>query len=240
MVLDLYMDKAGPDPFGIVVTVAAIATPDDWQALIKEWDGALDSFEQLEFFHMTDYAAEKRPYHTWRDMGVRDQRYIHLLSIIEKHVIGFVGASIEIDLCRRKFGHRADETALAYTATHCMMALRDFGPVWNRNEEFRFTIESGDQGYSKLKDVYDKLLAVPAQRAGYRMAGTLGMGEKRFPPLQVADIIAWESARQLAGELSHHKHPSRKSFRRLWNNIPRRWMHIDEAWVDWVSPAPPQ
>lgn len=221
----VYMDKSGPDDAIPAVTVAGvISTVERWDAFNEEWAEALHDFDELPFFHMSEYESGIGLYEDWQARGVKKERLGRLLGIIEKHVLGTVGASISLADCKAYFGDDPVQTAYGLTATHCFMLLPPFRYVARRPaERIVYTFEQGDQGYGKLEAQYDDMYATPWRREYNRLAGKLVVGRKDFPPLQAADILAYEGWKQWAREHGGETRPTRYPFERLSRSVPSEW-----------------
>lgn len=225
MTLGVYMDKSGPNTAIPAVTVAGvISTVEQWDAFNSEWARALHDFDELPYFHMSEYESGIGLYENWQARGVKKERLRRLLGIIEKHVLAIVGASVSIDDCASFFSDPPIATAYGITATHCFMLLPQLRYVMERpTERIVYTFEAGDQGYGKLQKQYDEMYAREWRREYNRLDGKLVVQRKTSPPLQAADILAFEGWKQWAREYGGETRPTRYPFARLSKSIPSQW-----------------
>jgi len=237
--LAVYLDASGPNAeINALVVAGAISTPDKWQAFSDEWTGALYDFEQLPYFHMTDFDSGKGVYENWQERGVKRPRFDRLLKIIERYVLGSVGASISILLCEKHYAVRPLETAYGLTASHCFLAMADYYiENGDSDEPIIHTMEHGDDGYGRLEAVYHQFYRDKVVREKARLGGKLSVEKKKFPPLQAADILAFEGWKQWARDFGGDLRPPRYSFNRLRARIPDGWVNLDEARIQAMRAA---
>lgn len=239
--LGVYMDRSGPNADIPAVTVAGvISTVEGWDAFNEEWFAALQDFENLPHFHMTDFESGTGFYENWQARGVRKERLRRLLAIIERHVLAVVGATVSIADCKSYFQDPPLQTALGITATHCFMLLPQFRYVAERpTERIVYTFEAGDEGYGKLQAQYDDMYANDLRRAYNRLSGKLEVERKDFPPLQAADIFAFEGWKQWAREHGGDSRSTRYPFGRLSESIPSQWATLKPTHVGDILPSGP-
>ena len=225
MTLSVYMDKSGPNAVIPAITVAGVvSTVEGWDAFNEEWFEALHDFENLPHFHMTDYESGTGLYKDWQARDVKKERLRRLLGIIKRHVLAVVGASVSLADCESYFGAPPLQTAYGLTATHCFMLLPQFRYVMERpDERIVYIFEQGDEGHGKLGKQYDDMYATEWRRTYNRLAGKLEVERKDFPPLQAADILAFEGWKKWAREYGGETLPTRYPFTELSQSIPNQW-----------------
>lgn len=223
--IGIYLDKAGPDDRIQAVTVAGVIMDSEQVPLFtQEWDEALYDFEELPFFHMSEYESDIGLYADWLDRGVKAERLGRLIGIMEKYVMATVGVSVSLDDATYHYGSKDIVTGLGVCATHLFTMV----PQWahlqrNPTERVVYTFEDGDEGRGKLIEAYDKMYANPSQRAFNRLGGKLETGRKDHPALQAADIVAFEGWKQWSRVYGEEKRATRKSFTILKEAIPNEW-----------------
>jgi hypothetical protein len=225
--LGLYFDKSGPTNEIPAVTVAgAISTADKWIALTAEWDQALHDFEELPYFHMTDYDSGRGFYEDWQARGVKRERLGRLLEIVEKYVLGTISVSVAVaDLGR--YGAPPVQSGMGLAAGHCMNMIPQFGYLIDHPEEdVLYVFEIGDDGFGKLETVYDHMWQEPWRREHNRLAGKLSTHEKKLPPLQVADLLAFEGWKHWAREFGGESLPERYPYLRLRESLASQWITL--------------
>ncbi len=225
MMLHLYFDKAGPNDDIPAVTVAGvISTPEKWVEFGKKWEEALHEFDELPFFHMSEYESGIGRYKDWNERGVKKERFSRLLDIIEEHVMATVGASVSLADCADSFGDPPVATAYGLTALHCSNMIPQYRHLREHpGEQVTYTFEAGDRGYGKLRDGYDLIYEEPWRRAFNRLSGRLKVEDKNSPPLQAADILAYEGWKQWVRKHGGDGRPTRYPWKRLSQTITNEW-----------------
>lgn len=234
MTLGLYFDKSGPTDGIPAVTVAgAISTIEEWSALTVEWNHALAEFDRVEgglvvaglpYFHMTDYDSGKGWYEPWQAQGVKKERFDRLLTIIEKHVMGVICVSVSVADCTGWSPDPPVEVGFGLAGSYCMNAIPQFRYlVEHPDESVVYVFEGGDAGYGKLEATYDQMLKTPWRREYNRIGGKLVTDAKALPPLQVADILAFEGWKQWSRESGGETLPTRFPYTRLTGSLAGEW-----------------
>ena len=247
MTLGLYFDKSGPNDEIPAVTVAGvISTSERWTEFSKKWEEALYEFDDLPFFHMSEYESGIGPYKDWNERGVKRERFGRLLDIIEEHVMATVGASVSLADCAASFSDRPLGPAYTLTASHCMNMIPQYRYLHEqRDEEVIYTFEAGDWGYGKLRGIYDEMYDEPWRHKFNRLGSRLKKEHKESPPLQAADILAYEGWKLWAREHGGDHRPTRYPWARLSKSIANEWatltpMSVKELWERTGSgPMPP-
>ena len=244
--LAVYMDKAGPSDAIPAITVAGIImdserVPD----FSKKWAAALRSFEDTPFFHMTDYDSGIGLYEDWNARGVKQKRLARLLALVEKNAMAIVGVSVSLADCVAAFDHTPVETAYGIAATHCFAMVPQFRYLQQHpDERVIYTFEAGDQGHGRLKMAYDAIYDTAWRKNLNRIDGDLNVEKKDFPPLQAADVVAFEGWKQWAREHGGDSRPTRYPYARLSKSVASEWatlqrrpmrevvaeMHLPPAW----------
>ncbi len=225
MMLHLYFDKSGPNDAIPAVTVAGvISTPEKWVEFSKKWEEALHDFGELPYFHMSEYESGFGQYKDWNERGVKKERLSRLLDIIEEHVMATVGASVSLADCVASFGDPPVEVAYGVTALHCSNMIPQYGYLHEHpGEQVTYIFEEGDLGYGKLRNGYDQIYDEPWRREFNRLSDRLKVEGKNSPPLQAADILAYEGWKQWAREHGGDRRPTRYPWARLSKSIPGEW-----------------
>jgi hypothetical protein len=162
----------------------AIATFEKWQALSAEWEAILRSYG-LKQFHMVDFennAGEFKPGRGWCEER-KKQLFNTILDVIDRHVRSFFGAGSYMKNPRKippSYGHNVTQTIGKAT-----LQVQSWGGavrlVFAKQPEFSF----------KRIVRWCELLT----RAVPNLVGCSGDEPLGVPPLQVADIVAYEYTR---------------------------------------------
>ena len=181
-----YFDESGEhDASGALsrLTVGGgIAPLEEWEALSLRWRVLLDRFE-LPFFHMTDFEARKRPFH---ELGEADRLVLlsGLLDLAVEHVSEFVGFIGQPEKGKAALVD-AYETNLAKATREMAIDLHSSGEkltvIFARHKEI--SAAKIGQWFDLWADADESLVF-----------GGVG-NPNDLCPLQVADIVAYEIAR---------------------------------------------
>ncbi|MCH7485180.1 MAG: DUF3800 domain-containing protein [Chloroflexi bacterium] len=195
MALTAYFDESGhrKDPQTHVVSVGGFVTSDEiWDSFTEEWLAALLEFK-LPYFHMADF-ANKAPRYRWPEK-LRRERLNRLLRIIVKYPIASIAAAIPIDLYDSIVPSDVDRLTggpYGLAALHCMLQLGTLAP-----ENIALIFEDGAEGASQVANTYELFQRTEDLRSKVRLDSFLLADKRRYPPLQAADILAYEMMRNI-------------------------------------------
>jgi hypothetical protein len=187
------------------------------------WLDALDS-QGISAFHAVDFYAKQGEFQGWDQP--RSTAFVReLIQIIHRFDVYGFHAAVKIADFRVAF-----PSAVQPNAPHmlCMRACIEnvLYMTQELDEEVAFVFEDNEKaGYRPLV-LYD--LLKQKRIPGYKRMGSKGfVAQKKFPPLQAADLIAWEGRRHLDNEVQELNIPLRKTlqllasknrlFGRLWD-----------------------
>ncbi len=178
MTLGIYLDKSGPDNNIKAVTVAGVIMESEQVGpFTEEWEAALHDFEELPFFHMSEYETGRGVYKEWYERQVKKPRLSRLLGIIEKHILAAFGTSVAIADCIAWSDETPLQSAYRIAASHCFHLIPEYRYLKERPaERVLYTFEEGDDGHGKLARVYDEILKEPWRREYSRLDGQTGSG----------------------------------------------------------------
>ena len=183
LMLWAYFDESGihaPDGSLTKLTVGGmIASFESWERLSSRWSRALAAMD-LPYFHMAHFQARKPPYSNWTEEERRD-RLNTLLEIIgepDRHGYGFTNIARGGDTTRSLYERCAHDLLLKFGT----MYDDEFAVVFAHHPEFGRHIELLNRmvEHGMGKQIRSCSIAKP----------------KDIPPLQAADIIAYEMARE--------------------------------------------
>jgi Protein of unknown function (DUF3800) len=196
-VFTVYFDESGTHRESeTAVAACLIARDDSWEALTGDWEEArLEA--GFDDFHMADFIMKmKPPYSSWDD-AKRERVYRKLARIIGKHIER--GYSVAVS--KAAFDAHVSAALKSQVGEHhytfairtCIGNMRQWR--LNNGGNFQFVFDWMDKGKSKTEvaNIYDKLdVAIRAEHGLPRTRDGWGFQHKEdFPPLQAADIFAW-------------------------------------------------
>ncbi|HEV2102254.1 MAG TPA: DUF3800 domain-containing protein [Candidatus Acidoferrum sp.] len=182
-----------------------------WDDFSYVWLDALES-QGISAFHATDFYGKRGEFKGWELQ--RSIAFVReLMQIIHRFDVYGFHAAVKID----DFGV-AFPSVSQPNAPHmlCMRACIEnvLYMTEQLDEEVAFVFEDNQKaGYRPLV-LYD--LLKQKQIPGYKRMGSRGfVALKKFPPLQAADLIAWEGRKHLANEVQELDVPLRKTLKLL-------------------------
>lgn len=199
----VYIDESGThDGSPCFVLGGYISEPDRWLQFNREWKAALDDWD-LKFFHMTDFNAFPRHknYKHWPEKK-REPRLARLFSIANRNAT----AAIAYGITRKDYealSHKAREVC---GSPYGLLAAGCFAVALEAAEQCGFTqlkyvFEDGADGKGDLVNAYDRMKKKGRAEEVFKISG-LGFEEKqKVPPLQAADLVAYECYRRLPIQL---------------------------------------
>lgn len=231
----IYFDESyshPPEPR--VYTIGGYLSTDvQWKKFQKEWRKILDS-ENVPYFHMADFQACKPPYGAWS----KDKRANFLASlhavIHKRTLMSFVTTANVMDFealtteQKKKLVHPH-----IFAAKNCMKAVGFWaaGNIIN-HPLITYVFEEGSDHDNEVKKLlYEEL--PDEDRRFFRMA-SLRHVKKKMPPLQAADVVAYEAMKEVTRRLNtENQRPARLSGINLGKTKRDIWRYCGT--IDFIS-----
>lgn len=207
MVYQAYIDDSGSEPQSqFFILGGFIASHEEWARFCDEWDSALKQPPALAYFKMTEAAnliGEFSPNKGWTEAG-RDDRLITLARIVRKHAKVRVSALMPYEAFTKHITTiPASARTLSSDNPYCMLflqtilAVATFGDRYGIDSacDFIFDEQVGFSGevmrqWPQFKQI---LQTVPrSDIASFVGSPPIFRDEKKFLPLQAADLYAWQ------------------------------------------------
>ncbi len=199
-VLQAMADDSGKSQDPVFVLAGLVMNADEWIQFTDSWDAILNKVPRIEYFKMNEAHNREEQFAkfspTERDQRVRD--FTNLIMIYRPLAIADV---VPHDLYKRffagKFGRRADYPYFisAYSLTSMVMRYQILNG-WNLGEKTDFIFdEQGKEGdliklsWSRAKEF------IPPECRPLAGGTPIYQDEKKFLPLQAADLVAWHVRR---------------------------------------------
>lgn len=211
VMLSAYFDESGThDDSEFFVVAGLVASPDAWERLTKAWQRILAS-EEVEAFHMVDFCHSRSAFEGWPKER-RDRLIIRLIDTIKKHVSFRTWSVVAMSDYRRIFSEPLDGFPYSLCSICCASQLRTVAQ--RRSIRIPYMFEGGGHGSALLFEEFRALLG-SGQGDFYGM-GALAVGESKLcPPLQAADIHAYEVHKYFTDQLKRAEPKVRRSFEEL-------------------------
>jgi hypothetical protein len=235
----LYFDESYTHPPAPrVYTIAGYVSADaQWKKFQKEWRRILEA-EGIEYFHMVDFQAVKQPYDAWsKDKRARFLASLH--AIIHKRTL--MSFSTTADMVEFESLTPEQKKILInphiFAALNCMKAVGFWAAESILNHPMAYTFELGSHYQGQLKTLLANLS--DEDRFFFRF-GSLTFADKKLTrPLQAADMVAYESTKEIARKLdSFNERPARLSGINLGKTKRDQWFYCEKfAFVGTIHDA---
>lgn len=192
----VYMDESGIHAGAPVVAVAAyLAKPATWRSWTKKWSAAK---QPIKVYHAADCQNLRGEFDGWTKEQ-RDQFVAKLLPIIPAHKIAGMVIAIQMnDLGSALKGRKELADMLGNPYTCCfqwsVLSIVEFANKHGNGQRIKFVHETNDYK-GETQKTFDYV------RENHNPKGiklNLAFGNKpENPPLQAADILAYEGAKFL-------------------------------------------
>src|SRR5271165_2856544 len=233
---EIYWDDSGTHTQSpIAVAACYVATKQQWDLAVKEWDATAVA-EGFDTFHMADFMLHPKcglkPFCDWDEVK-RDRVYYRLASIIntrvrmgcsmavpKDHYDAYIPQQVKADLGREHF-------------TFAVRSVLDWVKQWHKRyaegKKVQYVFDFMSRGKGEIMQVFDFLGERPemAQELGYVPSDPDGVSLQKkelFKPLQAADILAWNTYNFMQEEISRglpdKPAPLHPYFDVLWRNRP--------------------
>jgi hypothetical protein len=207
MVYQAYIDDSGSEPQSpIFILGGFIASHEQWAEFCSEWDQALKRPPALAYFKMTEAAnliGEFSREKDWTE-SKRDDRLITLARIIRKYAKVRVAALMPYDAFMRHISTiPASARTLSSDNPYCLLFLQTILAVATFGDghgidsacDFIFDEQVGfsDEVMRRWPQFKQILQTVPrGDIANFVGSPPIFRDEKKFLPLQAADLYAWQ------------------------------------------------
>ena len=217
--LTAYFDEAGTDSSKPAVAVGCyVATTEQWKRFkldwiwLKEWQGI------KTHFHRTDQESfwlheDTKGWDRERQKTVYQAQH----ALIHAHTLrGFAATVIkaDYDTVIKGADRRALGNAYEFCLRFCLAAIAGFLDH-HPHDTIKYIIESGADGQTHLRHAFQLFLADSKVKEAHRLTDEntwAFWGKEKALPLQAADALAYEVAKEMENQFGPVKRPTRKSF----------------------------
>ena len=237
----LYFDESythPPEPR--VYTVAGyISTDIQWKKFQKEWRRILEA-EGVNHFHMVDFQACKPPYDLWSK--VKRARFLASLHAVihQRTMMSFATTANVADFESLSPGQQQElVNPHVFAAKNCMKAVGFWAAHKIINHQIIAYVFEQSPHDGKLRKLFTEVLT-DEDRWFFRMASLTVADKRIITPLQAADVVAYESTKEIARKLNaSNTRPARMSGLNLGKNRERDvWLYCDRlAFVESIAQA---
>jgi Protein of unknown function (DUF3800) len=218
-VLTAYFDESGTDETKPAVSVGCyLATEAQWKCFNRDWKWLLDWSGIKSYFHRTDQESfwlheETKDWDREKQITVYQAQhaFIHAYTLR-----GFAGTVIKTEYDEAIVGadRQAVGDAYEFCLRHCLAGIARF-LVDRPTDEIVYVIESGADEEKHLGRAFDLFLTDPECKQMFRLKqrdSWAFVSKERAIPLQAADALAFEVAKEMESRFGPIKRSTRKSF----------------------------
>ena len=204
----VYLDDSGGKDTGVVVFAGFVSTLRKWARFEREWKHVLAEYPELDhpqesprmsYLHMKEFMHDSRI-----SEGRREKIELHLAHIAQQSTLFYVSVAVEmsayaefqtivknVDYYGRSAYSFCFQSALGYI--HNELSEQGY------QENFSIVFDDGPQ-MVLISELYNY---IKNQNFGFskRLESLSFKDDKVTPPLQAADMIAWESHKYAVGKI---------------------------------------
>ena len=224
----VYLDESGTHAGSEAVAVAGfVSNASKWEAFSEQWSAALKEWG-ISAFHMTDFESRHGEFANWKNEE-RKERLNRLLNLIIEHTfssIGYVIRKKSFDEILSDSAKKLCADAYGMAAIGCWYTLAVRAKRPTIDGWFDYIMEAGCKGGSALHEIWRIQVSDEQWLDNTRMRSLDFRPKQKFPPLQAADILAYELFKQAQRQFGNEQRPPRYPLKRL--NTPGRQWHYAE------------
>ena len=181
-----------------------IGTVHEWHKLQAKWEDALDCC-RVSAFHATDLQSSEEEFKGWT-VAQRERLLDLLVRVVQESMteLRFLASANAMDAYRRlpRYRKRATKTPYYLSAVSVMSDGARFAHEHFGDRPVEFIFDQKIKHYHLLDGAYKEILQ---GKYGHLCAGFSQASHKLVSPVQVADLMAYESSKYLSivrGKLS--------------------------------------
>ncbi len=226
--LGAYVDDSGSVDGHTYVLAAFFTTPGEWKSLMREWMGMVCRYG-VTAFHATDCANGADEFEGW-SKARKKRMFTNLVNILTRRS-NVRGCSAGI-LCK-------DYEAVVYPEAHALfggpqllvfqLLLLEICKL--AGERVAFIMDKPPKGWGKVDEIFDRTKSEATLTWRHYLHSLTPGNIHTFPAIQTADLLAYETYRQLSQKSGMVK--KRRMRRSLWRLIVEksllRGKYLDRA-----------
>jgi len=201
-----YFDEAGTDNKKPAVAVGCyLASQEDWYRFNPSW-AKLKKDDGIEYFHRTDQESCRDQFEGWTiDRKIISYQEQH--KIIHAHTQHGIGAAvIKADYDEVIVGKDRELLGDAYEfcLRHCLSAITNFANRIGYSDDIAYVFEAGAEGEKHFNAFMKSAYDAPVLRRQYRIGSWTFADKKKLLPLQAADALAYELAKEMENAIDQY------------------------------------
>lgn len=187
-------NRPGDPP--VLAIAGFVGTVPGWSSFQKKWREARTR-SGIEYFHMTDFMSRKsKPYRDWTEIK-RKAVIGRLIDLVNSHLMFAVATAVNVPDFYAQSNRdvvRSGNNPYVFCACSCVALVAHALQFNNINEPVLWVFESGDRGHPGFIAAMNRIcLASEKTREDFRIFSVMPGTKKKFPGLDAADFLAWET-----------------------------------------------
>jgi uncharacterized protein DUF3800 len=207
-----YFDESGTHKGSPVIIVAGcLSTNEQWAKFSEEWRAVLKRYG-LDYFRMSQFENRKGPFKSLTDSDRHRllEQLIGFIKIRQRIGIGIKLKVADYYEVGRDFPFLFHKQPYAFCAMQCQIQLRLWAERNQHNEPIAYVYESGADYTGQILSAYDFARKIAPQLGDALRLGSLSFGSKYdLLPLQAADVLAYETYKDVSNWLAGSPRPLR-------------------------------
>jgi hypothetical protein len=224
-----YFDESGTHKDSSVVVVAGyLSTDEQWTKFSSEWLAILDRYK-IDCFHMTDFENRRKQFKILSEADRQRllDRLIAFIKIRQRIGIGVTFGMADYNEIVQEFSDLPIKKPYAFCAIQCMVLIKNWLVKHKLKNNINYIYEEGAQHAGQILSAYEGWMKQAEFGAALRL-GSLAFGSKRDRlPLQAADILAYETWKEVSNTLAGRPRKTRWPMAKL-AEAPLSGLHIQK------------
>jgi hypothetical protein len=223
------------------LVVGCYASPvANWEALEPEWQAVLERYDirlinNIRVFRSADFSNPAGPYAHW-SQDRRRSFSVDLISVIRERVqFGAACRIVKADY-EESFPPNHPISPFEICFSYCIRLICNWPEQFPVRDELAFIAERGTEHSSSILKSYELFCKSNVRDLPFNL-GSLQFAEKSLSPLQTADLIAYESYRELERKLEGLSHSRRRILDAVIAQVPHRLIYLDRAQLAPIAAA---
>jgi hypothetical protein len=229
-VLRAYMDESGIHAGSSICAIAGVVgSESEWEILERRWRRIIED-EGIAVFHMAEFESRQREFASWSNT----RRHLFMEKLIEAikardvHCVGSALVRADYDGLSQDektwMTHGNPQYPYFLCFQHCIIESCHVADRLPAEEKVAFVFDRQQDFAAEATRLYNDLKDQQNWPNHERLADIVAFASKRETiPLQVADLIAYESYKHLDNRLFHRQYPIRWPARQLGHKFTGKY-----------------
>lgn len=223
----VYFDESGTHPDSdAAVVVDFVSNATKWAAFSEDWRQVLRD-AGLEYFRMSLIENRQGPFADWAEDVKRDLLN-RLLPIIKRHTFTSVGCVVKREWMDSHLSEFAQEICGDACGLAALSCFRHLGLRMQENDGWIDGImESCASGSGALQLLFEEDSKITEWQEAHRINSMVFAEKREHPPLQAADILAYELYKHGLRKFRQEDRNARYPLRELASQR-HQWVYLQE------------